>query len=400
MTSKNYKLFEITDDQEMIEYCHRKNAVTWGSDLYNTDQYILREKHLKEQTICSTPIISSSLEKYRKYLGAKYFTFLDLSLPSKDKFSQIVSSCETLNRVGYIQPPNSTSSIPSLSICIGGVFTPAEFRGRGYASAMIEHLNRFYDDISTSNESGDSFLTHTTMFLYSEVGDFYKKFGYQSRHIPVHEFINDASLVDHVTKDLKLSSYQEDVIPLNLDHDDNNLKECIKQEILECERLSACKSTMGKYRFFLMPDLDIYKWFKARDVFISNIAFSDLIDEHPLVDGYKIKDTKSHVIWHHNWNESKLYVLKLYIEDDKNVEDLTVLLVKCLEELKKYNIKKLVLWDDDLKIADKNEFLASFSAHNGVHLKAENGSLSAIRAIWIDDINRLEWINNSKYLWF
>ncbi|CAI8494943.1 unnamed protein product [Hanseniaspora opuntiae] len=400
MTSNNFKLSDVTEDQELIEYCHRQNAVTWGSDLYNTDQYVLREEHLKDQTICSTPVIDPSLEKYRKYLGARYFAFLDLSLPAKDKYSQIVSSCETLNRVGYIQPPGSTRNIPSLSVCIGGVFTPAEFRGKGYASAMMEHLNKFYDDISTSNGPDDSFLTHTTMFLYSEVGDFYEKFGYQSRHIPVHEFINDESLADHITKGLTLDKSQKDVTPLNLDHDDSNLEHCLKQEINECESLSACKDTMEKYRFYMKPDLDIYKWFKARDVFISNIAFSDLIDKHPLVDGYKIKDTNSHIIWHHNWNESKLYVLKLYIEDNKNFDDLTILLVKCLEELNKYNIKKMVLWDDDLKISDKNAFFASFSAHSGVHLNAENGSLSAIRAAWIDDINKLEWINNSKYLWF
>lgn len=399
MTLNNFKLSDITEDQELIEYCHRQNVVTWGSDLYDTEQYVLREKHLRDQAICSNPAIDLSLEKYRKFLGARYFAFLDLSLPAKEKHSQIVSSCETLNRVGYIQPPGSTFSIPSLSVCIGGVFTPSKFRGKGYASAMMEHLNKFYDDISISNGPEDLFLKHTTMFLYSEVGDFYQKFGYQSRHIPVHELIND-NLNDHIIKGLKLDKSLKDATPLNLDHNDVNLELCLKQEIDECESLSTCKDTIEKYRFYMKPDLDIYKWFKARDVFISNLAFKNLINKHPLVDGYKINDTKSHIFWHHNWNENKLYVLKLYLEDEKNLDDLTLLLVKCLEELKKYNLKEMVLWDDDLKVSDKNAFLAAFAAHGILHLNSENSSLSAIRAAWIDDINNLEWINNSKYLWF
>ena len=124
-----------------------------------------------------------------------------------------------------------------------------------------------------------------------------------------------------------------------------------------------------------------------------------MIKKNPLIDGFKIENSDSHIIWHHNWNENKLYIIKLYIEENGNYDDLSTLLIKSLEELKKYNLTKLVIWDDDLKIKNKKEYLNSFVSHSKVHLHAENGSLSAIRASWINEINDLEWINNSKYLW-
>jgi hypothetical protein len=399
MPSKNCKIIEITGNQDKIEYCQKKNAVVWGSELYSTEQYILREKHLKNQTISSNPVIDSSLEKYREFLGTKFFAFVDLDLPETDEFSQIVSSCETLNRVAYIQVPGSSETIPSLSACIGGVFTPSEFRGKGYASSMITHLNKLYDDIAQSNGPDDSFLKYTTIFLYSEVGDFYEGVEYQSRHIPLHEFSNDDALTNYI-KESHLVGSEKAVVALDLDHSDQNLSDCLNKEIEECEKLSVDASVSDKHRFFVKPDLDIYKWFKARDTFISDIAFPELIKKNPLIDGFKIKDSNSHVIWHHNWNENKLYVLKLYIEETDNNDDLNTLLVKCLEELKKYDMKKLVIWDDDLKIAKKDQYLNSFASHSGIHLHANNESLSAIRASWIEDINDLEWINNSKYLWF
>lgn len=399
MASKNCKIIDISHDQSMIQYCQEKNAEAWGSELYTTEQYILREKHLKDQTISSKPVIDPSLEQYRKYLGTKNYAFLDLDLPATDKFSQIVASCETLNRVAYIQNPGSLEKIPSLSACIGGVFTPSKYRGKGYASMMITHLNNHYDDIAKSNGPDDSFLAHTTIFLYSEVGTFYERVEYHSRHIPLHEFENDDALTAFI-KDQHLAGSEKDVVALNLDHLDKNLETCLEREISECDALAADKSVRNKYRFSMTPDVDIYRWFKARDTFISEIAFSDMIKENPLIDGFKIKNSDSHVIWHHNWNENKLYIIKLYIEENGTNDDLTTLLIKCLEELKKYNLTKLIIWDDDLKIKNKKEYLDTFASHSKIHLHAENGSLSAIRASWIDDINDLEWINNSKYLWF
>lgn len=390
----NLLLENITNDPEVVSYCHETNAETWGSDLYTTDQYIEREKHLKAQAISSNPKIDKNLEPYRKYLGTNYFSFKDLSIQYTGKCSQIVASVETLNRVGYIKAPYSNEEIAVLSVCIGGVYTPSKYRGKGYASAMIKQLNKWYDDIALKNPQ-DQFLKHTIIFLYSEVGKFYEKLEYHSRHIPVHYFGNDSDLLSYV----KALSETKTVEPLDLDKESTSLNVCMDSELMECEETSNSTSLQDKYRFYVKPDLDIFRWFKARDTFIANIAYPSLISRHPLVDGYKLSDSKSHIIWHHNWNDNALYVLKLFIENDSR-ENLITLLVKALEELRLYNIKKLAIWNEDLNYDRFSDIFDKFKNDHPVHTNVENGSLSAIRANWIDDINNLEWINNGKYPWF
>lgn len=391
--TKNLLLVEISEDEEVVAYCHTTNAVAWGSELYTTEQYIEREKHLRNQVICTDPKIDKNLEQFRAYLGIKYYAFKDLSLPNTDKVSQIVSSVETINRVGYIREPNSEEEIPILSVCIGGVYTPEKFRGKGYASSMIKSLNKLYDDIAT--EHSDSFLRYTTMFLYSEVGEFYQKLEYQSRHIPIHYLENDSSLLKFV-KDL---AELKRVEPLAVEDVNENLVTCLNTELEECDKLASASDLASKYKFYIKPDLDIYKWFKARDVFISSVAFPELVETHPLIDGFKVADSKSHIIWHHNWNEDKLNVLKMHIENFSQ-QDAVTLLAKALEELVKYRTKKLIIWDEDLSSDSFNDLFKKLEKHDSFHAAQENSSLSAIRAKWSDNVNQIEWINNGKYAWF
>lgn len=391
--SQNLLLIDISEDQEIVAYCHTTNAATWGSELYTTEQYVQREKHLGDQTICTDPKIDKNLEKFRKHLGIKYYAFKDLSLPSNSKFSQIVSSVETINRVAYIRKPNSQQEIPILSVCIGGVYTPEKFRGKRYASSMIKSLNKLYDDVSS--EHSDSFLKYTTMFLYSEVGEFYQKLEYQSRHIPTHYLENNFSLLEFV-KDL---AEPKRVEPLLVEDFNENLATCLNVELEECEKLASASDIAGKFKFYIKPDLDIYKWFKARDVFVSSVAFPKIVKTHPLIDGFKVADSKSHIIWHHNWNEDKLYVLKLHIENFSQ-QDAVTLLTKALEELAKYQTKKLVIWDEDLNTNNFNDLFKKLENHDSFHASQENSSLSAIRAKWCENVNQIEWINNGKYAWF
>ncbi|XBW34553.1 hypothetical protein QEN19_000115 [Hanseniaspora menglaensis] len=392
--SSKLLLQDISDDKEVVAFCHATNAATWGSKLYSTEQYIQREKHLGNQTIASNPCIEKKIELYRKYLGIKYFVLKDLSLPETDKCSQIVSSFETLNRVGYIRHPSFNKEIPILSVCIGGVYTPEKFRGKGYASSMMTEFNKILDDIVKKN-SNDSFLKNAVSFLYSEVGNFYEKFGYKSFHVPIHYFENKKELLHYAEN---LSKHKE-VQPLILEEVSTNLSACIDEETKECDKYAKSSSFTDKYKFYIKPQLDIYKWFKARDDYIAKIAFPEVIKKHPLIDGYKIKDSKSHIIWHHNWNEEKLYVLKLFIEKESR-EDLINLLKKALEELAVYNINKLAVWDSDFSSKLFSDIFENFKNQQGVHMNCNNDSLSAIRADWIEDIDDLEWINNSKYIWF
>ncbi|KAL6926235.1 hypothetical protein ACO0SA_001728 [Hanseniaspora valbyensis] len=393
--SKNLILVDVTQDKDCVKYCHTENSVTWGGKPYTIEQYVEREKILGEQAICLNPKIDASLGKYRKYLGIRYYAFKDLSLPDTGKCSQIVSALETLNRVAYIKKPNSDQEIPILSVAIGGVYTPQKFRGKRYASSMMSALNKFYDDIASKHPQ-DSFLKYTTIFLYSEVGGFYEKFEYASRHVPIHYFENDSKLLNYIES---LRESTKKVVPLVLEDINSNLVTCLKAEEEECEKASKHPQISNKYKFYIKPDVDIYRWFKARDKYTASIISSKLISEKPLIDGFKVEDSKSHIIWHHSWNEDKLYVLNWYIENDSK-DDAVILLIKAFEEMENYKIKKLAVWDEDLSGKTLKSIFKNIEEHDSVHIGNENSSLSAIRAKWLEDINELVWTNNGKSSWF
>ena len=213
---------EMYTDEDIVDYTHRVNAEAWRG-LLSPEEYIERERVLASTPLSKKHRDLTVREKFPAgydWVGLKYFVLKDTRLPNTSKTSQIVSSCETLNSLGYCIYPEGDPREDKegkeqgsriqycLNVCIGGVFTAKRYRGRGYAGAMIDLLNKFYENIRDTAESS-SLLKNLVMTLYSEVRDYYERVGYISLHVPLHYIANPNLITlcsSIVTKGLRVGS--------------------------------------------------------------------------------------------------------------------------------------------------------------------------------------------------
>lgn len=387
----NKMLFEQTTDPEVIRFTHLQNSATWKSKYLTAEEYAQREQILGSSEIAlkgSSPSVRRKLKEDANYLGLKYFVFKDLSLPDTGKTSQIVSSCETLNRVAWCIHPESHGEIePVLSVCIGGVYTIPEHRGKKFAQLMITQLNEYYDKLS-QRPGASSFLKWKFMFLYSEVGDYYEKFGYVSEHVPLHSITQ----LDDLYK-----LYCEDSKGRYLSFDDYEDLVSLQKTQFKAG-LKSLHSVQGKsYVFTVEPSLDIYKWFQHRDVFLSQ----KFQDKPPSKFGFRLEDD-SHIIWHHHWLERSLYVLKVYVKGDHEKESvLQKLLGACVKEAKAAGLSHIEFWDEEINAdAYPKLFKLLEKVEDGSNVYAENGSRSAVRVPSGLKEEEFTWANNTKFCWF
>lgn len=409
-------IFEEVFDPEVIRFTLHVNSEAWKGVLTN-DEYVDRELVLGSSDICTKYTSGSEYAKRfpesHNLLGIKYFVLKDTSLPSTDKMSQIVSRCETLNRLGSCITPNSKGKIePSLTICIGGVFTPIEYRGKGYAKIMIEKLNSYYDDIydkasSITHELSRTLVRNMVINLYSEVGEYYSKMGYVSKHVPIHdipgldtlneEYCKTATVTPTAGRMFKYDDYT-DMIDLQSNQFKNSL-------------VRLAKDNPEGFTFTVDADIDIFKWFEDRDIFI----FSKLLEKKKspfTVDdlryGYAITDGEykdAHIIWHHSWNGNELIITKIYISEDRqqNADDIAkILFGEAIKEAKKFGLTKLEFWDEEIpanKFPELFTVLENMSKHESKTFLS-NGSLSAVRPPHGIHPELVRWDNNTKFCWF
>ena len=394
--SSEFLKFEKYDDPEIMRFTHIQNSDAWKG-LQTTDEYADREQYLGQSEVAQNHLNAEIQKKFpegHEWFGLKYFTLRDTRIPFLGKTSQIVSSCETLNRLGYCTTPTSGGKIePCLNVCIGGVFTPQRFRGHGYAKIMINSLNKFYDDLRNT-PGAPTFIKNIVITLYSEVGEYYSQMGYKTMHVPLHNISHMDELFDEYCSGVEGSSgsaitwenYQH-LIDLQDDQFQKKLQ-------------TSQKSNPDSFVFMIKPDMDIFKWFQYRDIFIQKKTNNGTT---PCNFGFESDKDQSHVIWHHNWNDSKLVITKVYIPDTTEDKEaaLRVLLLWSISEAKSANLSTLQWWDSEIPLSDYPELEKILhKVCDAKELYAQNGSVSAVRPPEGFDDETIVWEENSKYCWF
>ncbi|AQZ14795.1 YGR111W [Zygosaccharomyces parabailii] len=388
MTIQNLKFEQIIDPEE-IKLTHLHNGDTWKGTL-DLDGYVERENLLGTTGIAKK---QEQIEVQKRYpelanwLGIRYF-----ALKQDDR---IVSSCETLTRLGYCISSSSQSGIDTnLVVCLGAVFTPAKYRGKGYASSLLRKLLQFYDNARETPDAPPG-VKQMVLTLYSEVGEYYKQFGFHSVHVPVHRITQVDAFLKYYCKDYAEMSGK----PLD-EKSYNELVQLQNEGFREHMRLQH-KSHPHSYIFTVKSDADIYEWFNARDKFILQKTLQTTPEA--LKFGFVLND-KSHVLWHHSWGESTLVLVKIYIHPhsfSKESDILKELFAHAVMETKSTGLKRIEFWDEDIPI---KKFPILFKALNDLEhdsmVYAENHSLSAVRPPPQYNIDDVIWDNNGKYCWF
>ncbi|CCE63040.1 hypothetical protein TPHA_0D04070 [Tetrapisispora phaffii CBS 4417] len=398
--NNNNLSFELTSDWDIIHFTHLSNGVKWAG-LLTLEEYADREYMLGTSEISTkneNDIFIQEHPTFAEWLGIKHFILKDTSLPiGNAKTDQIVSSCETLNRLGYcINPKRGNSIEPALILCIGGVWTQENHRGKKYAEQMIASLNKFYDEIRNRHDAPVA-IKNMVITLYSEVGEYYKRVGYTSRHIPIHELTKLDQIGEEycngiqqpVGKFLGFSDY-EDLVKL---HVSKYARTLLKLHV----------EHPNSFVFTVAADIDIYKWFQHRDEFIKNKTKKG--ESGVSKFGFRFNDDNTHVIWHHNWNDDTLIIVTLFYGEESLSNDgsrMKQIMSLAIQECKDQKLSKLEFWNEEIPI--KEQYPELYSTLSRLepegHLFKENGSISAFKSPPGYGPEEVEWANNTKFCWF
>lgn len=372
MTKNNNLVLELISDPEIIRHTHLNNSEAWRSKL-TKEQYADREWTIG---------IESNLGKRKQDepLGVYHYVLRDLSIPVVNKFDNIVASLETLNRRAWRIDGKDGELKQIYSACIGGVFTLAQHRKKGHAAVMINLLNEEVD-----KQLGKDGFT----FLYSEVGEYYSKFGYESFEVPVHSFN---------AKDTQISSKNSKSEYHNLKYDDYAKLVEVQEKTIKKALIEESHKT-DKTLVTLVPDIDIYSWFHDRDIFISKILRPDVKVEH---FGVVLNDSNDHIIWLHDWNSETLVIVKIYNENQHEIKSFEKLISIAIEEAQFYNFKKISIWDSSLGESKEHHEKALKLIESFADAKTfqSNSSMSAIRLHDKTPKSEISWENNDKWCWF
>lgn len=390
--------FELVEDPEVIRFTHIENGLAWSSDVLTREEYADREHILGQSEVgqlhrCDEH--AARFESNAKHLGIRYFVLKDLSLPETSSTSQIVASCETLNRVGWAIVPGTSDVVSVLSVCIGGVFTLKDHRGRGYAKKMIDLLNDHYDSLAESTE--DPFLKYMVVFLYSEVGEYYAKMGYKSYHDPLYEVFALDALEKRYCDAVVATAGSPEIRTLGYD----DYEDLVERQRQQFKKKMVQANDGSKFIFTLEPTLSIYKWFEDRDIFLSK----KFQDEKPERFGATLPDG-SHIVWHHSWIARSLYILKVHVDpsqDGSEEDKFAVLLKEAIKECRASTLQFLEFWQDEIPGEKFPKFHTTLRlVESGHNLAKSNGSLSAIRLspACQREKNECLWLNNTKFCWF
>lgn len=391
----------ITKSKEDILQCQANNFVTWGEPL------TLKQYQHRDAINYESSYMNLNRDDYFKDInGGIYFILKD------SKTNIIESACEILIRDSWIA--NNGKLIDCKSAVIGSVYTVEKFRGKGNASLMINELNLKMKQF-LKNE-------FDTAFLYSEVGEYYSKFGYKSFNKPVIEIDLSINNQFNLNNNFKYNPLFMDFNEISSDYF-NRMKELvINQSILK----------KGNH-FMLKPNIKIFEWFANRarvnywainhplvpapygiEQERSNNNNNNKVNEIlNIITGFTIKDEQNrlnYIIFYPQFHSNDCYILLMHSDRKENAIKLIKLVIN---QCKKWGMKKIYGWETDIgdynNIGDQentNSFL-SFLKDNGInyHIKETNSSLSAIQFLNKDsnnDNNKIPtyWDGNGKWCWF
>lgn len=400
----DFFLEEVTDAR-VREYTHTRNADTWRN-LLSVEDYVLRERVLS-----LTNIVNTGKNRLVVFV-----------LRSKDAPETPLCSCEILIRESwrYSAQNGKVSRSDILSGCIGGVYTYPENRGRGLATIMIDKL---VETVKLEEYIGTSGFT----FLYSEVGEFYTRNGFQSQEVKLSE--------------LPLSpSDSPCVLPLDMHmvkfHEFDGLFE---EYAVKFDKKTRRETSPGHDQITIAPSAHYADWFHMRAKYFGATLFGNVLESfdfsketfeslsrkfeniEPVFFGIKrvcpqTGKNLGFIVWQYEYgfdDEKQVFknyatIIKTHVASDDDDETAVALITAMKSYLEAKhdipqlsNFYKIVLWESELPASVMKTVADKFGARQGL----ENGSRSAILFNNPADdellkLGKMVWAENTKLPWF
>ena len=316
---------------------------------------------------------------------------------------QILCSCESFCKRSLT---SDTSGIISENIVHGvaSVFSPSEYRGRGYAARMMYELAR---TLYTWQAEGQQCVGST---LYSDIGkQYYAKLGWLPN-----------STNSHIELESRALGWLSLATPIMKDEIGDL---CWRDEQLVRSHMST-PTREANIRFTIIPDLEHMRWHISKEEFATKHLFNTL----PRAKGARAGPSGSKVwaLWTHRYyghpdastSRNVLYILRLVMEVDETATRLSSDATKRPEptvyEQQIVYLRAILQaaqteaneWElDVVKIWDPTPLVLDMLAQGGLEYKVierENDSIASL--LWYDadggvSDERPLWLNNEHYAW-
>lgn len=378
---------EVTQDINDIRERQAINHPSWGMPL-SLDAYQYRDG-----VNYYHPYMN--LERSDGANGVIYF------LLRNDETGNVESACEVLIRDAWLKDEDGTLKDVKCGV-LGSVFTDPKFRGKGNANVLMTKFNlKMKEFLKDEND---------ILFLYSEIGEYYAKFGYCSENVPVWQ------LKSADTKELwdDASSQWEKVTPVHF----KRIADDYAERLQKIMRDHTGKSSGSA--FCVRPTGDILEWFanRARVTQWGIKLVGEDFPRPPCVKNYKENEHPSddlvyglyledeYIVWQPEFKSDKILILMI---NAKSIERVRYLLERARAYAHFSGISKVEIWRDEVldfnNSGNKLTLAAPEVSALLSQLKAdeilENESLGALKWVHNDGPRtNITWIGNGKWCWF
>ncbi|KAF8943703.1 hypothetical protein BGZ47_005129 [Haplosporangium gracile] len=353
---------------DIIQQTWTNNRVEWGPSL-DEETYYARERILASQEFTR----DNKLQVW--ILVPKTFD------SAKPQLNLILSAVETFERPGILAAKDQGLK-DVLSISVASVFTPARYRGRGYASLMMKLLWK-----EISNTKGVSFS-----FLYSDVGPtFYGRLGWTPKRseeivIPTAHTIQNSSSTAATDGDISTEHNSMTVEKVT----DFNLLELIAADTEQVRTLLKAQiETASPSKVFVVvtPEPTCVLWLHARARFTAQHILK--LEQYQITE-WGAKQGKSFALWFHDLLKGQLFIIRWYLDLSDGDETARALIDAAQTEARKWKLSKVVIWNPDQSLADLLRLEIKYRDSAIPSLGLVNSTLEP---------DNVEWVHNEKYSW-
>ncbi|RLN10067.1 hypothetical protein BBJ28_00008773 [Nothophytophthora sp. Chile5] len=380
MALAKYRVVQLTKEELLVQ-CKDDDFEQWGAPTLDLPQY-----QRKEQLQRETPFSQR---------GSIFWALVDKADSDDSSSDSALVAGETVlcchcesHRFDCVVRRCSGELERGYSHHIGSVFTLPAFRKRGLATFFLQEVAKQMAQLPGAVAS----------VLYSDLGPTY----YEKRGWRLHPSQMATLEVAHPRNLMTGNRRDDGGLTLTGLFLDDALDAFLKADSERLVRELSSASFDGREAFVTLPTRDSVEWQFCIGVHFARVRG---LDELPSCCGAKASED-AFVLWCHNLKEATLYIVRTRLPEPDATGDaaaVTCLLLRAaLEEARKFQLKKVAIWDPpavllhdhvrsqlEIAVGEREDSLSSARLFNqGGRGDEEEGA-------------RLlpQWLANEKFAW-
>ena len=378
--SEYLKLVVPTFEEEQSQL--RSSSIEWKGALPTVESYLRREACLASQNLTRDGGLTPWALAYEP--------------PNSSR--RVLCGCETYRKRALVRRNGKVED--QIAYGIGGVFTPTENRGHGYARRMLTELAKRLQVFEAARGEQIAFSA-----LWSDIGKkFYSALGWQafpSAHVALPAVATVA-----------------DGLPSVRFLETGDLEELCKLDEQLMRKRLVKQTAANRTSVAMVPDLNTIIWHHARENFVGQ----EVLGKKPTIRGAIVGEAGSRVwcYWTRTWkgaNEGEpdsLYILRLAGEDDSFsdiapasaagveaakssavVKAVAALLAAAQSEAAKWNMGEVNAWNPSSTVLAAAQMLDPAAKVED----RESASISSLLYYGEGNWENVDWIANEKFMW-